>query len=422
LFSVYVPTLLFAIGQGAVIPVIPLLAKEIGASLAAVGFIVAMRGIGTMAFDIPAGTLVGRFGEKKTVVVGTAMLAVSSIGCILSGTPAAIAAFVFVMGCGWSVWLLARLSFVSDVVPPEHRGRALSTLGGVNRMGNFVGPFLGAAAVAVGGLEAAFFIQLAAGVAACVLLVAVPDVELGHAEASVRHAVPFRAIIRDHRRTYSTAGVAASCVSLLRAARQVVIPLWGVKLGLPAPEIAMIFGISSGLDMLLFYPSGLVCDRVGRKSITVSCLVVLSAGLLALPFAHSGLGLVLVALLLGAGNGIGTGIVMILGADFSPPRGKAEFLGVWRLVSDLGQAGGPLVIAGIAGAASLGFASVSVGALGLAGAAFVARFVPETLVKTALVKTRPAAVPPPPVPPPSIPHIAVLPDAATVQKVSSGHG
>ena len=42
--------------------------------------------------------------------------------------------------------------------------------------------------------------------------------------------------------------------------------------------------------------------------------------------------LVPVALLLGFGNGLGSGIVMTLGADFAPARGRAEFLGVWRLV------------------------------------------------------------------------------------------
>lgn len=378
LFSVYLPALLFAIGQGAVIPIIPLLAREVGASVAAAGLVVAMRGIGTMAFDIPAGSLVGRFGEKRTVVLGTALLVASAIGCIVSDNAGAVAAFVFVMGCGWSIWLLARLSFISDAVAPSARGRALSTLGGVNRMGNFVGPFLGAAVIAVGGLEAAFVLQAAAAAAACALLVSVPgdpDPVPGQVHAPLR----FRVIVSNHAAVFGTAGVAASCISMLRAARQIIIPLWGDQIGLAPAEIAMIFGLSSGLDMLLFYPSGVVSDRWGRKATAVPCLAVLSVGMVLLPVARSPLVFALVALLLGAGNGIGTGIVMTLGADFSPSTGRAEFLGVWRLVSDVGQAGGPLLISAAAGALSLGFASVAVGALGLAGAGLTVRYVPETL-------------------------------------------
>ena len=173
LLPVYLPALLFSIGQGAIIPMIPLLAHDLGASLAVSGIVVATRGIGTIVFDIPAGRIVGRWGERRTMSLGTGMLVVSGVGCILSDSVALVAVFVFVMGCGWAVWLLARLSFVADAVPAERRGRALSTLGGVNRGGNFVGPFLGAAVVAVGGLDAAFVLQSVTAALGSVLLLVV---------------------------------------------------------------------------------------------------------------------------------------------------------------------------------------------------------------------------------------------------------
>jgi hypothetical protein len=84
-------------------------------------------------------------------------------------------------------------------------------------------------------------------------------------------------------------------------------------------------------------------------------------------------------MLTGLGNGMGAGIVMTLGADFSPVRSRAEFLGVWRLLSDMGQLGGPLVLSVVTGLATLGIASVATGVIGLAGALVMWRFVPETL-------------------------------------------
>jgi hypothetical protein len=83
--------------------------------------------------------------------------------------------------------------------------------------------------------------------------------------------------------------------------------------------------------------------------------------------------------LLGFGNGISSGVNMTLGADLAPAVGRAEFLGVWRVLGDIGTAGGPLAVAGVTAALTLGDASVTVGVLGLAAAAYVARFVPETL-------------------------------------------
>src|SRR5437870_2769238 len=141
--SVYVPTFLFAVGQGAVIPFTPLFAKELGASVALAALIVSVRSIGMMVFDIPAGILVGAIGERYAMVAGTIMLALVAVGAALSRSPLQFAILIFVMGCAWAIWQLARLSYVSEKAPPEMRGRALSLVGGVNRVGNFVGPFVG---------------------------------------------------------------------------------------------------------------------------------------------------------------------------------------------------------------------------------------------------------------------------------------
>ena len=152
--SVYVPTFLFAVGQGAVIPIVPLAARELGASVAFASLVVALRGLGILAFDIPAGWLVAHLGERRAMAVGTLMVGVALGGAVWSTSTWGFAVFTFLMGCGWSVWLLARLSYVTDVMPPELRGRALSTLGGINRVGNFVGPFAGVALASWMGLNA----------------------------------------------------------------------------------------------------------------------------------------------------------------------------------------------------------------------------------------------------------------------------
>ncbi|MBK6320289.1 MAG: hypothetical protein IPF51_16290 [Dehalococcoidia bacterium] len=78
--SVYVPTFLFAVGQGAVIPIVALAARDEGASVALAGFIVALRGIGVLAFDIPAGWLVARFGEQRAMIAGTGLVIVALAG------------------------------------------------------------------------------------------------------------------------------------------------------------------------------------------------------------------------------------------------------------------------------------------------------------------------------------------------------
>ena len=55
-----------------------------------------------------------------------------------------------------AVFGLARQSYLTDAVPFHFRARALSTLGGVMRIGMFLGPFLAAAAIEHYGLAGAY--------------------------------------------------------------------------------------------------------------------------------------------------------------------------------------------------------------------------------------------------------------------------
>ena len=89
--------------------------------------------------------------------------------------------------------------------------------------------------------------------------------------------------------------------------------------------------------------------------------------------------LVVVGLLIGFGNGLGSGIVMTLGADFSPEVGRAQFLGAWRVCGDLGTAGGPVIAAAATGLATLAAASVTMGVIGAIGAMLMLFLMPETL-------------------------------------------
>ncbi len=379
--SVYLPTFLFAVGQGAVLPILPLFARELGASIAFAGLIVALRGIGTMVFDIPAGVMVTRFGERGAMLLATILLAVVAVGAALAPNALVLAPLVFLMGCSWAVWLLARLSYATDSSPFDQRGRVLSLLGGANRIGNFVGPFLGAGAAFAFGTGSAFYIQaILALAAAAVMFISSKEPE-GRSE--VAHAggahKRIKAVLIEHRYVFATAGLATVAIQVLRSSRQAIIPLWGESVGLDAAQVSLIFGLSSAIDMTVFYPVGIVMDRMGRKWAGVPCLVVMSIGMIAIPLS-GGFGSLLVASLVTSfGNGLGSGINMTLGADFSPAIARGEFLGVWRLIGDLGTAGGPLLVSAVAAGATLGAASVATGGIGLAGAAVMIFLMPEPL-------------------------------------------
>jgi MFS family permease len=214
-------------------------------------------------------------------------------------------------------------------------------------------------------------------VAACVVLF-VPDV---HDPAAGRlpgaAPVPVRAVVRDNRKVFLTLGLAVLLVGSVRATRQTVLPLWAEHLGQSPSTTSVVFGIAGLVDTLTFYPSGQVMDRAGRLWIAVPSMLVLGLTQAVLPLTHGLVSLTVVAMLMGFGNGIGSGILMTLGADVAPPATRSQFLGVWRLCADSGSAGGPLVVSVAAGLGSLATGIVVMGGMGIVAAGALLRWVPR---------------------------------------------
>src|SRR2546421_453957 len=84
--------------------------------------------------------------------------------------------------------------------------------------------------------------------------------------------------------------------------------------GVRVTTTAVIFGGVGGVEMLLFYPAGSIMDRFGRIWVAVPCVVLLGLGLVMLPLTHGVEAVLAVSVLAAVGNGLGSGIVMTLGA------------------------------------------------------------------------------------------------------------
>lgn len=339
--SVFAPTLLYSIGQGAIAPVVALSAMELGASVAVAGLVVGLAGLGQLVGAVPAGWLTGRVGERPAMLGAAGLACAALLVCVLATRVWMLGAAIAATGLAAAVWGLARQAYVTDATPPHLRARALSTLGGCARIGMFLGPFLGAGLMLVLGTDGAYWTHLLAAGVAVLLLLGLPDVTAGAARPPTASTAT---VVREHLPVLRTLGVGVLLIGAVRASRQVVIPLWADHLGLDPATTSVVFGLSGAVDMLLFYPAGYVMDRYGRAWAAVPSMLVLAVAHLLLPLAGTTGALTAVALVMGVGNGLGSGIIMTLGSDASPPVGRAAFLGVWRLCADAGTGLGPAVL------------------------------------------------------------------------------
>lgn len=371
------PSLLFGIGEGAILPVIPLSARGMGSTLAGAALVVALIGIGSLVSNIPASMITAKFGERIGMV-GAAALSLSALMlCVFATQLWLFAVGILLIGAASAVFNLARQSYLTEAVPPILRARAMSTLGGVGRIGLFAGPFIGALVIHLVGLVGAYWVAAVAVAAAGALALWLPDLVSDQGARVMGPAPTLRSLIAAHKDIFLSVGVGILFVSAVRSARQVVVPLWADNLGLSPAATSLIYGMSGAIDMLVFYPAGKVMDRKGRTWVAIPSMVLMGVSLLLMPLTTGAVSLLLVALLIGFGNGIGSGLIMTLGADYAPRHGRAQFLGMWRFISDIGGSSGPAILAGLTAVVSLSFGIAATGLLGLAAAAVLGYSVPR---------------------------------------------
>ena len=285
----YGPTVLVSIGQGATLPLVALSARDLGASVGVAAFVVALIGVGQLVGDLPAGALAARIGEQKALVTACTVDALALTGAFLARSLGLLALAIFVTGLAGAVFSLARQAYLTETVPMRMRARALSTLGGTFRVGLFIGPFVGAALVAGRGVGTAYAFAAAMSLAAAPLTAFLPDVtrtQRTRARTGAAHASVL-SVLREHRRTLLTLGTGVLVISAARATRQTIVPLWAASQGLSPSTVSLVYGVSAGVDMLLFYPGGAIMDRFGRVFVAVPSMLVLGLGFLLLPLTHA---------------------------------------------------------------------------------------------------------------------------------------
>lgn len=381
LLPVYVPSFLMAFTLGLLIPTLPIYATTFGVSFSLVSLAVAAKGIGTLILDLPSGVMLERFGTRKVMLLGVGVACVSLVLMGLIENYYVLVALRLISGGGTAMWMLSRMAYISEVIPLEVRGRALSAFGGVSRIGVFASPAIGGFVGANFGLRTPFLLAAAlAGVALVITLLYVPESRRpARSEQRRPHWRTLAQIVTTYRRDLFAAGSAQILAQMIRAGREIIVPLYAATvLGLDVAAVGVIFTVSAAIDMSLFGVAGFLQDRRGRKWASVPSMIILGVGMAMVPLATGYASLLAAAAIMGLGNGLGSGTMMTLGSDLAPRDAMGEFLGMWRLIGDGGNTGGPLVVGAVADLTGLALAAIVLAGVGALAASNLAWFVPET--------------------------------------------
>lgn len=385
-WPVLAPSFLFAVGTGATMPLLILAALQLGASEALASALVAISGAAALASTVPVGVFIDRVGDRRAMALATTVA-----GALLLVTVMAlawptrwslvlyIAAFVLRSPAGVA-WSLARQAVVADALPSLERGRAMTALGGTMRAGNLVGPMCGAALLALFPMWSVFLFSVLMAVAATALLYvrrlnAAFDAT---AQRTRTTAVPQQRAEGVRWKAVWFAGISILTLAAARVAQPILIALWGSHLGWHESQISLIVAVGAAVELVLMFPGGYLKDQLGRSPVLAACLTIYGLGFILAPVTNSGQGFVVAVVVMSIGNGLGAGINMTIGADLSPPIGRAKFLSIWAMFSQASQLSGPLAISAMLLTCSLPVAMTAVGGFAVGGAVWALATQPIT--------------------------------------------
>ncbi len=374
-----------ALGFGIVVPAVPLFVLEFGVGPTAAGAVVSAFALMRFLSGFSSGRAVDRLGERRTLLVGLAVVAVSSLFAGLAVTYPQLLVLRAVGGIGSAFFTIAATSLLLRVATAAQRGRTQSVYRAGFLLGGIVGPAFGGAVVGIS-LRAPFFLYAGTLALACLAALRLPTAEPSAPEPQVAMGVgeedglptgvvpePPRTSLRTALRSPSyqaaLAGNFATGFAVL-GVRSTVVPLLVVQhLGLAAGWIGAAFTLGAVVQGALLLPAGRAVDELGRRVTLVVGGLVSAASLIGLALAGGPLGLMLSMAVFAAGAALlGVAPAAIVGDVVEGKGGTA--VAAWQMSSDLGSIVGPLAAGVLIDRGSFTTALVS-GAVVVAGCALL---------------------------------------------------
>jgi DHA1 family tetracycline resistance protein-like MFS transporter len=410
--TVILVALVMLMGVGLIAPTLALYARSFGVGYSAAGLLLAAFGLGRLAFDLIAGPLVDRFGERTCATAGLLFLAVCAALTAIAPVYWLAVALWGLGGAGSAVTFAAQYSYLLKAVPADRMARTLGVfytsfnagiIGG-GAAGGFMAARLGLASPLLG-----FSILMV--VSALIYARAVPDLPprviepapdtegialataggagtaLGGAvEVLAERALPlfrrttsgFRELLK--RRALRTVLVLNfAYMWVIVSVYETLVPLFGHdELGMSEAFIGTVFAVAVATEFFVLYPAGSAADRYGRKPVLVPSFAALAIMVVVLGWASTpALFLVMMGLLGIAAGFAGVPPAAML-SDVVPDERAGSAVGLFRFAGDLGWFLGPLLAS--AAADLVGFKEAfAIAAVPVAAALLLLLRTPETL-------------------------------------------
>jgi MFS family permease len=319
---------------GAVVPVLPRYVEgPLGGDAVAIGFVVGTFFVATLLARPLAGRVGDERGRRVVIVGGAAVMAAAIAAFPLASNVVTLAALRFIQGAGEAAFYVGAATAVTDLVPADRRGQAVSYFSGALYAGIALGPLIGEWVLGDGSYSRVWI--LAAGLGA---LAAVLSIGLREGPRPVRSGPRARLV----HPAGLVPGSAFGLGTFGYAAFAAFMPLYAPSLGLKGS--APVFGLYAGLTLLGRLFGARIPDRLGPSTTARAGLVTMAVGMAILGAWHTIPGLWTGTAVFAAGNAFMFPALLSLALDAAPDGERAAVVGTVVAFFDLGQGAGALLL------------------------------------------------------------------------------
>ena len=327
-------------------PLLPLLARELGATPAMVGVVVASSTITGAFLKLPAGTWSDVVGRTPLLMTAAIIFALLPFSYFLVTSLVVLAAIRFVHGSATAIMGPVMSATISDLAPADRRATWLSLYSTIQGAGQAAGPVVAGMLIARGRLDILF---LVAGIIAA----AVPPLVWSAAPQWTPRAGPtpggwtrFASGVLEvvAERRILVASVAHAFYFVINGTLNAFLPLFAAdRIGLDAAQIGWLFGLQTVTTLAVRPAIGAASDRFGRRGAITAGLSGCAASVFAISLSTSQTGLSAAMLAYAVSVAVTTAATSAYITDVAPKARFGAAHGVFGTIYDIGDAGGPLM-------------------------------------------------------------------------------
>lgn len=387
----FLTMLIDLIGFGIILPLLPLYAKQFGASGLTVGLLLMSYSLMQFFFAPMWGRLSDKIGRRPVLMISLCTSAIGYAIWGLSGSLEMLFLSRIVAGLGNANLAVAQ-AYVADVTPEEERSRGMGMIGAAFGLGFVLGPAIAGLAIAFGvhpnmlGFIAAGFSLLDLIFTAIYLPEPEHRKQNQHNPFSLGAGFYFQTLA-NHKYTLSLLIMFISTFAFANMETTLVL-LTSEYYNFDMKQNSYLF---TGLGIVMVFVQGGLIRRIG-KIYPDSKLISVGTGLLALgliltPITHNLIVLCIALCILATGSGINNPSNSSLLSKLAPREETGGVMGIGQSMSTLGRILGPVVggyLFDTMGAASPYWVGAAVMLI-----AFALSFKLPTIIKTDVINAAP---------------------------------